>query len=140
MTVVLSRRSSWVDAGLVGLALIDAWFSTAHSSGGALALSVLAGLGLSARRRHPYLVFALTLPALFSAYVLVAPLTAGRASASPEAGRGRTDSAAAAMEPLASSAGSSEPQAASARASVSSARRGLAVRKVCMRGAGERGQ
>lgn len=76
MTVVLSRRSSWVDVGLVGLALIDAWFSAAHSSGGALALSVLAGLGLSARRRHPYLVFALTLPALFSAYVLVAPLTA----------------------------------------------------------------
>ena len=76
MTVVPSRRSSWVDAGLVGLALVDAWFSAAHTSGGALAVSVLAGLALWIRRRHAYLVFALTLPALFSAYVLVAPLTA----------------------------------------------------------------
>ena len=76
MTVLPSRRSSWVDAGMVGLALVDAWFSAAHSGGGALAVSVLAGLALWVRRRHPYLVFALTLPALFSAYVLVAPLTA----------------------------------------------------------------
>jgi signal transduction histidine kinase len=76
VTLVPSRRSSWVDAGLVGLALVNAWFSAAHSSGGALAVSVLAGLVLWARHRHPYLVFALTLPALFSAYVLVAPLAA----------------------------------------------------------------
>ena len=76
MTVVPSRRSSWVDAGLVGLALVDAWFSAAHTSGGALAVSVLAGLALWVRRRHPYLVFVLTLPALFSAYVVVAPLAA----------------------------------------------------------------
>jgi signal transduction histidine kinase len=76
MTAVPKRRGTWIDAGLVGLALVDAWFSTGHEGGSALAVSVLAGLALWVRRRYPYLVFALTLPALFTAYVLVAPLTA----------------------------------------------------------------
>jgi signal transduction histidine kinase len=74
VTTMLRLRASMVDAGLVGLALLDAGLSA--DSEGALAVSVLAGLALWVRRRHPYLVFALTLPALFSAYVLVAPLTA----------------------------------------------------------------
>lgn len=65
-----------IDAALVGLALLDAWLSTDPEDGMALTVSVLAALALVGRRQQPYLVFALTLPALFSAYVLVAPLTA----------------------------------------------------------------
>lgn len=76
MTAVAHRRDGWVDRGLVGLALVDAWFSALQSGPGALVVSVLAALALWARRRRPYLVFVLTLPALFSAYVLVAPLVA----------------------------------------------------------------
>ncbi|NIH69270.1 sensor histidine kinase [Modestobacter marinus] len=65
-----------VDAGLVGLALLDAWLSNAHATSSALTLSVIAALALTIRRRHPFAVFALTVPALFSGYVLIAPLTA----------------------------------------------------------------
>lgn len=69
-------RAVLVDAGLVGLALLDAWLSNAHSTSSALTLSVVAALALTVRRRHPFAVFALTVPALFSGYVLIAPLTA----------------------------------------------------------------
>ena len=58
------------------VALLDAWLSNAHSASSALTLSVVAALALAVRRRHPYAVFALTVPALFSGYVLIAPLTA----------------------------------------------------------------
>jgi signal transduction histidine kinase len=65
-----------VDAGIVALALLDAWLSNASARGSALALSLVAALALAGRRRYPIAVFALTLPALFSGYVLIAPLTA----------------------------------------------------------------
>lgn len=76
MTVNPRTRSVLVDAGLVGLALLDAWLSNAYATGSALTLSMVAALALAVRRRHPFAVFALTVPALFSGYVLVAPLTA----------------------------------------------------------------
>lgn len=41
-----------------------------------MVLSVLAALGLAVRQRWPYQSFALSLPALFVAYVLIAPLAA----------------------------------------------------------------
>lgn len=76
MTVGRRARAVLVDAGLVGLALLDAWLSNTHSASRALALSVVAALALTVRRRHPLAVFALTVPALFSGYVLIAPFTA----------------------------------------------------------------
>lgn len=76
MTVDQRTRAVLVDAGLVGLALLDAWLSNAYATRSALSLSVAAALALVVRRRHPVAVFALTVPALFSGYVLVAPLTA----------------------------------------------------------------
>jgi signal transduction histidine kinase len=69
-------RAALVDAGLVGLALLDAWLSNAYATRSTLSLSVVAALALAVRRRHPFAVFALTVPALFSGYVLIAPLTA----------------------------------------------------------------
>ncbi len=41
-----------------------------------MVLSIIAALGLVARRRWPYVAFALTVPALLVAYVLIAPLAA----------------------------------------------------------------
>ncbi|WP_324277019.1 sensor histidine kinase [Blastococcus brunescens] len=76
MTVAPRTRAVLVDAALVGLALLDAWLSNAYATRSALTLSVVAALALAVRRRHPFAVFALTLPALFSGYVLIAPLTA----------------------------------------------------------------
>ena len=66
-------RAALVDAGLVGLALLDAWLSNAYATRSTLSLSVVAALALAVRRRHPFAVFALTVPALFSGYVLIAP-------------------------------------------------------------------
>jgi len=67
-----------VDAGLVALALLDAALSVGagQEGGAALGASVLGALALAARRRWPYAVFALTLPGLLIAYVLIAPLVA----------------------------------------------------------------
>jgi len=65
-----------IDFALVGLALLDATFSSGREGGAPMVLSVLAAVGLAARRRWPYLSFALSLPALFVAYVLIAPLAA----------------------------------------------------------------
>ena len=64
------------DAGLVALAVLDAVLSTRGIGGVSLAISLLAAVALLARRRWPYVAFALTVPALAIAYVLVAPLTA----------------------------------------------------------------
>ncbi|MGC5077788.1 sensor histidine kinase [Agrococcus sp. DT81.2] len=65
-----------IDVALVVLALLDATFSSAREGGAPMALSVVAALGLAVRRRWPYLSFGLSLPALFVAYVLIAPLAA----------------------------------------------------------------
>lgn len=64
------------DAGLVALAVLDAVLSTRGAGGASLAISMLAAASLLVRRRWPCLAFALTVPALTAAYVLVAPLTA----------------------------------------------------------------
>jgi signal transduction histidine kinase len=69
-------RPVLVDGALVALALADAVFSSAREGGYPLVLSVVAGLGLAVRRRWPYVAFALTMPALSAAYVLVAPVVA----------------------------------------------------------------
>ncbi|SDM11890.1 Signal transduction histidine kinase [Geodermatophilus siccatus] len=69
-------RAALVDAGLVALALLDAWLSNAYAVRSTLTLSLVAALALAVRRRHPLAVFALTVPALFSGYVLIAPLAA----------------------------------------------------------------
>jgi signal transduction histidine kinase len=69
-------RAALVDAGLVALALLDAWLSNAYAVRSTLTLSLVAALALAVRRRHPLPVFALTVPALFSGYVLIAPLAA----------------------------------------------------------------
>jgi signal transduction histidine kinase len=69
-------RAVVVDGGLVALALLDAWLSNAYAIRSTLTLSVVAALALAVRRRHPFTVFALTVPALFSGYVLIAPLAA----------------------------------------------------------------
>jgi signal transduction histidine kinase len=64
-----------VDAGLMGLALLAALsVSEDQASRAALGLSVLAALALAVRRRWPYVTFALTLPGLWIANVLIAPL------------------------------------------------------------------
>lgn len=67
-----------VDAGLVALALLDTVLSASanHANGVALGTSVLAALALAARCRWPYATFALTLPGLLIADVLIAPLVA----------------------------------------------------------------
>lgn len=71
-------RSVAVDAGLVALALLDAALnaSTEDASRAALGTSVLAALALAVRRRWPYATFALNLPGLLIADVLIAPLVA----------------------------------------------------------------
>ena len=65
-----------VDAALVAIALLDATLSAGSEGGAALGTSVLAALALAVRRRRPYAAFALTLPALFIGYVLIAPIVA----------------------------------------------------------------
>jgi signal transduction histidine kinase len=70
------RRAARVDASLVVLALLDAWFSNARAPATVLSLTVVAALALAVRRRHPFVAFALVVPALFTGYVLIAPLTA----------------------------------------------------------------
>ena len=64
-----------VDVGVVALALIDSWVRAVDAHSG-LAVSLLAAVALIFRRRWPFIVFALTLPALFAADVLIAPLAA----------------------------------------------------------------
>src|SRR5664279_3487372 len=71
-------RTVAVDVGLVALALLDAALSARvdQASRAALGASVLAALALAVRRRWPYATFALTLPGLLIASVLIAPLVA----------------------------------------------------------------
>jgi signal transduction histidine kinase len=64
-----------IDVGVVGLALVDSWVRAVHEDNG-LAVSLLAALALTFRRRWPLVTFALTLPALYGADVLVAPVAA----------------------------------------------------------------
>lgn len=71
------RLPPWaVDAALVSLAALDAVLSAGREGGIQLALSLVAAAALAVRRDRPYVAFALTLPALAMAYVLVAPLAA----------------------------------------------------------------
>jgi signal transduction histidine kinase len=72
---VRPSRALLVDAAVVALALADSWLRAIDEERG-LAVSLLAALALVLRRRWPYVTFALTLPALYAAYVLVAPLVA----------------------------------------------------------------
>lgn len=69
------RQLVLVDAGVVALALIDSWVRAVDANSG-LVVSLVAAVALVFRRRWPILVFALTLPALYAADVLVAPLAA----------------------------------------------------------------
>src|SRR4051794_447329 len=73
--VTTSRQRLLVDVGVVGLALVDSWVRAVHEENG-LVVSLLAALALTVRRRWPFFTFALMLPALFGADVLVAPLAA----------------------------------------------------------------
>lgn len=76
MTAAGLRRAA-IDTALVALALLDAIYSTGRRDDDYIvALSVLAALGLAVRRRWPYVAFALAMPALYTAYVLIAPLAA----------------------------------------------------------------
>ncbi len=68
-------RAAFLDAGVVALALLDSWLR-AVDEGSGLFVSLVAALALAFRRRWPFLVFALTLPALYTAHVLIAPLAA----------------------------------------------------------------
>lgn len=61
---------------VMGLALLEAVLSSDDHGALPLTLAVLAALALGLRRRWPYLTLALTLPALISAYVLIAPMVA----------------------------------------------------------------
>lgn len=71
------RLPPWVvDTILVALALLDALLSSGRHGGLPLVLSIIAALGLAVRRRWPYVTFALSMPAVFAAYVLIAPLAA----------------------------------------------------------------
>jgi signal transduction histidine kinase len=73
--VTTSRQRLLVDVGVVGLALVDSWVRAVHEENG-LVVSLLAALALTVRRRWPFFTFAVMLPALFGADVLVAPLAA----------------------------------------------------------------
>ncbi len=75
MTPMTRPQAALVDAGVVALALLDSWLR-AVDEGGGLFVSLVAALALAFRRRWPFLVFALTLPALYTAHVLIAPLVA----------------------------------------------------------------
>jgi signal transduction histidine kinase len=68
-------RSLLIDVGVVALALVDSWVRAVHEESG-LTVSLLAALALTVRHRWPFLTFALTIPALYAADVLVAPLAA----------------------------------------------------------------
>jgi signal transduction histidine kinase len=72
---VTRPRAALVDAGVVTLALLDSWLRAVDEESG-LVVSLVAALALAFRRRWPLLVFALTLPALYTAHVLIAPLAA----------------------------------------------------------------
>lgn len=64
-----------VDAGVVVLALLDAWLR-ATDEGSGLVISLTAAAALVFRRRWPVPVFLLTIPALMATNVLIAPLAA----------------------------------------------------------------
>jgi signal transduction histidine kinase len=72
---VTQRQRLLIDVGVVGLALVDSYVRAVHEENG-LTVSLLAALALTVRRRWPFLTFALMLPALYAADVLVAPLAA----------------------------------------------------------------
>ncbi|HZB19211.1 MAG TPA: histidine kinase [Blastococcus sp.] len=68
-------RDAVVDAAVVALALADSLLRAIDEESG-FVVSLVAALALVARRRWPYVAFALTLPALYTADVLLAPLVA----------------------------------------------------------------
>jgi signal transduction histidine kinase len=72
---VSRARPLLIDTGVVALALLDSWVRAVHDETGLL-VALIAALALIVRRRWPLVSFALTLPALFTANVLIAPLAA----------------------------------------------------------------
>src|SRR3954453_1621506 len=76
MTSVARSRMLLVDAGVVGLALLDAWLRVQRNADTGLYVSLVAALALVVRRRWPFAVLLFTLPALWSADVLIAPIAA----------------------------------------------------------------
>lgn len=71
----MRRRGVVVDAAVVTLALTDSWLRAVDDENG-LAVSLIAAVALVLRRRWPLVAFALTLPALYTADILIAPLVA----------------------------------------------------------------
>ncbi|MFI9557421.1 sensor histidine kinase [Nonomuraea endophytica] len=66
---------AWVrDAGLIALAVADAWFNMATHTPTVLALAVVACGALVFRRRFPLTVFALIVPATLALDIVVAPI------------------------------------------------------------------
>jgi signal transduction histidine kinase len=76
MTSVARSRMLLVDAGVVGLALLDAWLRVQRNADTGLYVSLVAALALVVRRRWPFAVLLFTLPALWTADVLIAPIAA----------------------------------------------------------------
>jgi signal transduction histidine kinase len=72
---VRRSRDAVVDAAVVALALADSLLRAIDEESG-FVVSLVAALALVVRRRWPYVAFALTLPALYTADVLIAPLVA----------------------------------------------------------------
>jgi signal transduction histidine kinase len=68
-------RQTLVDGCVLALAVTDAWLRAEHEQS-ALVVSLVAALALTLRRWRPLWAFALTLPALFSADILIAPSVA----------------------------------------------------------------
>jgi signal transduction histidine kinase len=64
------------DGALVGLALIDVWLNLDNTDAPSLAFAVVAAVSLVVRRRQPYPVFVLTLPALYLGPTVIAALVA----------------------------------------------------------------
>jgi signal transduction histidine kinase len=69
------QRGALLDAGVLALAVLDAWLRAA-TEGSGLVVSLVAALALILRRRGPLLAFVFTLPALFTIGLLVAPFVA----------------------------------------------------------------
>ncbi|MFC0106070.1 sensor histidine kinase [Kibdelosporangium aridum] len=77
----MARRDRAIDAALVGAAALDVWLTTEVFAAGDLdlltiAFEVLAVLGLTVRRRLPYVSFLVALPSWFLSAAMVAMLIA----------------------------------------------------------------
>ncbi|WP_328603519.1 histidine kinase [Amycolatopsis sp. NBC_00345] len=64
------------DGALVALALLDVWLNLDYTDDLGLVCAVVAAVALVVRRRYPYVVFALTMPALFIGPTVIAALIA----------------------------------------------------------------